>query len=122
MIIGVGVDLATISRFATQSEKMIARILTPAELTESTTWKNPAQQLAKRWAVKEATVKALGTGFNGINPNAIGLQHHASGQPFLEITPALQAQFDQRGVTHAHLSLSHENDQVIAFVTLESNR
>lgn len=122
MIAGIGVDLATISRFENQSANMVERILTPNELTVAKYWKNPAQQLAKRWAVKEATAKALGSGFAGIAPNQIGLNHHESGQPYLEITPALQARFDQHSITQAQVSLSHEGDQVIAFVVLEASR
>jgi holo-[acyl-carrier protein] synthase len=63
----VGVDVCAIARIekamARQPEKLLARLLTPAERKARKAW--TAAQVARRWALKEAVAKALGTGIGG---------------------------------------------------------
>lgn len=81
----------------------------------------PAAYLAGRFAAKEATVKALGTGFS----NGLGLQHievlrGPLGQPLLRLHgPALE-RARALGVTAAHISISHDRHAAIAVVVLEA--
>ena len=65
MIVGLGVDIVELERIARTFRrfggKFAERILAPAELERLPG--EPAAFLASRFAVKEAAVKALGTGF-----------------------------------------------------------
>ena len=71
-MIGVGTDIVKISRIEEvlerQGERFASRILTPKEMEEYRGSKLAKRLLAKRFAVKEAIVKALGTGIgNGVS-------------------------------------------------------
>jgi holo-[acyl-carrier protein] synthase len=66
VILGVGVDIVLLTRvesaFSRFGDRFSKKILSVQELSSGTV---DARLLAKRFAVKEAIVKALGTGFRG---------------------------------------------------------
>ncbi|MFC6671689.1 holo-ACP synthase [Marinobacterium aestuariivivens] len=65
MILGIGTDLVQIDRIASalaRTPALAQRVLTPAEQSGFEASRDPARFLAKRFAAKEAAVKALGTG------------------------------------------------------------
>ena len=68
MIIGTGIDIVEIDRFRLLKDlKGIAKILHPNELEEfNKKVKDQPIFLAKKFAFKEAFVKALGTGFRAL--------------------------------------------------------
>ena len=123
MILGVGVDVVRVSRVQAALDRFggrfARRILTGEELDDLPGPRRAAQFLAKRFAAKEALVKALGTGFRfGVGLRDIGVRHDALGQPYLVYSAAAQRLLDSRGVVESHLSLSDEADLALAFVTL----
>jgi holo-[acyl-carrier protein] synthase len=123
VIAGIGVDLVKVSRVQAGLDRFGGRfprrILTPEEMLEYPATRRPARFIAKRFAAKEALVKALGTGFRfGVGPRDIGVGHDTLGQPFLLYSPAAQRLLDTRGVVESHLSLADEEDLAVAFVTL----
>ena len=125
MIYGIGTDIVAIQRMAENldqyGERFARRILTDNELAQFHETTKPAHFLAKRFAAKEALVKALGTGFrDGLNLRDISISNDHLGKPILQFSPRAQAWLDTRKITHSHLSLSDEQDFAIAFVTLES--
>ena len=125
MIVGIGVDLVTISRVAKIdrrfAERFERRILTARERIEIDTATDRSRFLAKRYAVKEAAVKALGTGERGgVLLKDFGLTHDSLGKPLLRIEGAALRRCDQLGVNASHVSLSDEGDLITAFVVLES--
>jgi holo-[acyl-carrier protein] synthase len=124
MILGVGVDLASVARFerllARHGEALAARILGAEEAASHARARRPARDLAKRWAVKEAYAKALGTGLAGIAARDIALTRAPDGgAPRIRLSAAGRAFALARGAGAAHLSLSDEGDQVIAMVVIE---
>lgn len=124
MILGVGVDLASVARFrallARRGSRVARRLLASEELEAHASASDPARDLAKRWAVKEAYAKALGTGLAGIAARDIALMRAAdSGAPGIRLSVAGQAFAAARGAGAAHVSLSDEGDQVIAMVVVE---
>lgn len=126
MIVGIGVDLVTVSRIAIVDARFSGRfedrILSDQEKTEITSAPDRTRFLAKRFAVKEATVKALGTGERtGILLSNIGLDHDELGKPELRISGAAAERCAALGVSRHHVSLSDEGDLVTAFVVLESD-
>ncbi|HEX22459.1 MAG TPA: holo-[acyl-carrier-protein] synthase, partial [Chromatiales bacterium] len=67
MIYGIGTDIVGVSRLQTNldryGERFAARILAESEMAAFRQTQSQAHFLAKRFAAKEALVKALGTGF-----------------------------------------------------------
>ncbi|QEL55017.1 holo-ACP synthase [Chromobacterium paludis] len=125
MIYGIGTDLVEISRMEDWCRRWGAkagrRILTAAEQAEFEAHSDPARFLAKRFAVKEAFAKALGTGV--IAPallTAIGTGHDELGKPLLILSESLAAFVAARGVVGMHVSISDERGHALAFVVLES--
>lgn len=124
MIAGVGVDAASVARIGTvwarHGERFARRLLAASERADFTATGDVPRFLAKRFAVKEAFGKALGTGIaqDVILPD-IALVHAASGAPGLALRGAAAAHCARRGIGPAHVSLTDEGDLVIAFVVLE---
>ena len=123
MIIGIGSDLIDIRRVEKSlerfGERFTQRCFTEIERAKSDGRKNRAASYAKRFAAKEALVKALGTGFRfGVGPRDIGVRHDPLGRPYLVFSAVAQGLLDARGVAESHLSLADEEDLAVAFVTL----
>ena len=122
-IYGVGIDLLHISRMAKvygrHSDRLAQRLLHPLELQRLAKVRDTVNYLAKCFAVKEAFVKALGTGFRGIAHDEVGWTRVEHGRPELCVTPRVAAMLAARGIGAMHLSLTDELDLVCAVVTLE---
>lgn len=140
-IVGIGTDIVEIVRLESSLEKsdsLARRVLTETEfadflrlsqlsgvLTRDNQVKSSlAKQcrfLAKRFAAKEAAVKAIGNGIgNGVSWHQVEVAHHATGQPFLKVTGRLKELFDEKGVVGMHLSISDEQNYAVATVVLET--
>ena len=125
MIAGIGVDLVTISRvekvYERFGDRFARRILGENELQRYRESTQPARYLAKRFATKEAAVKALGTGErDGVLLKDFTTSHDSLGKPLLNIEGKAADLCRKRGIAHQHISLSDEQDQVVAFVVLET--
>lgn len=124
MIYGIGTDIVEVSRIegslARFGEAFARRVLTEEELREFADTPVKARFLAKRFAVKEAFGKALGTGLRApVTMQRIGVGHDALGKPVLALAPGLQGWVNQRGIRGMHLSISDEKALAVAFVVLE---
>ncbi|NQZ31841.1 MAG: holo-ACP synthase [Oceanospirillaceae bacterium] len=126
MIKGIGTDLLKIDRIEkslVRTPKLANRILTPTELDEFSKSTQPARFLAKRFAAKEALVKALGTGIG----NGVGWQHvevikDPLGKPMLILTGGALERAEQMGVDNYFISYSDEREYVVAMVVLEGEK
>lgn len=124
-IYGIGTDIASIARVQRSLERhgeaFAERVLTGPELDEYRASRRPERLVAKRFAVKEAVSKALGTGIGAeLSFHDVWVGHDALGKPVLHFTEAASVRLAARGITKSHLSLSDEGDTVVAFVVLES--
>lgn len=123
-VIGIGTDIVEIARIKTvleRQEKFAERILTDFEYAEMRDSRAPERYLAKRFAAKEAALKALGTGLGqGISWHELEVQHTELGQPLLSFSGVARQHSDNLGVTHIHLSVSDEISYALAMVVLES--
>lgn len=123
MIFGVGTDIVRIDRMEVNigryGHRFARRILTTEEYDEYTTVRRQARFLAKRFAAKEAAVKALGTGFSdGISPRHIAVAHDPRGKPTLAYNGRAEEVCREVCIRDSHLSLADEEEYAIAFVTL----
>ena len=124
MIYGIGVDMVLVERMHAGlrrfGDRLPRRILSKREYRRYLDSRRPAQFLAQRFAAKEATAKALGTGFSeGVFARDIAVDNDARGKPVLEFSGNTGALIAQLGIAGHHISLSDEGDYAIAFVTLE---
>ncbi len=124
MIFGIGTDIVRVSRMDNNlnryGEPFARRILAEREWPAFLASKRRAHFLAKRFAAKEAAVKAMGTGFrNGITLKQIAVCHEQDGRPLLSFSEQAQEFIRRSGIESAHLSLSDEEEYALAFVTLQ---
>jgi holo-[acyl-carrier protein] synthase len=127
MIFGLGTDVVEIHRVEAAlqrwGERFARKILVDSELKRFSAHRLPANYLAKRFAAKEAFVKALGTGIRSpAGWHAMWVVNLPSGKPELRFSAPLSEMLKEKGVTQAHLSLSDEKGIAFATVILESGR
>ncbi|QDH14445.1 holo-[acyl-carrier-protein] synthase [Formicincola oecophyllae] len=130
-IIGTGVDLCQIARMAVVLERhgaaFLKRVFTKGERAHLQALPDHAMAAAcaKRWAAKEACVKALGTGFAaGVHPAQVGVARAPGGQPQLVLSGAAQLRAQAlAGPTlepALFLSISDDGDYAMAHVILQA--
>lgn len=122
-VVGIGTDILEISRLQKMDtmllEKLALRLLTPKEYEKYQSLTFPLPFLAKRWAGKEALVKAIGTGIaSGVTFQQISINSMPSGQPELALSGQALTFAQQLGATSWHISLSDEKEYAVAFVVL----
>ena len=121
MIVGVGIDVAEISRFEAalaRTPGMAERLFTPAELLLASGAPRGAASLAARFAAKEALAKALGAPGGMLWTDAEVITD-PYGRPHLEVRGTVAARAAALGVTHWHVSLSHDGGIASATVIAE---
>lgn len=124
MIVGLGVDIVDIARLRRalerQGERFIHRIYTAGEQEYCRTHHDPAPYFAARFAAKEASFKALGTGWaQGVSWLDAEVLKGESGAPKLALSGRAGEISKALGATRIHLSLSHSETSAIAIVILE---
>jgi holo-[acyl-carrier protein] synthase len=123
MIVGIGTDIVSVSRMTSNlqqyGEKFAHKILTDAEFADFQQAPSQAHFLAKRFAAKEATAKALGTGFSqGLSLKHIGVTHDNNGKPLLEYFERAKELVAELGIEQSNISIADEAEHAVAFVTL----
>ncbi|WCR57900.1 holo-[acyl-carrier-protein] synthase [Wolbachia endosymbiont of Ctenocephalides felis wCfeJ] len=121
MIRGIGTDIVYIPRvlkiLQKYGEKFLNKVYTEQEIEISRKYNSQEMQtryFAKRFAAKEAFVKALGSGFSlGITMKDIEIYSDVRGKPYIAISK------DFIPKEHViHLSLSDDKDYATAFVAI----
>lgn len=124
-IAGIGTDIVEIARLSKsveRSARLVARILTEREQQVFATHAHPVRYLAKRFAMKEAAVKALGTGIgNGVGWQHIETTNSDMGAPQLSFQNEFKQLCESRGITRSHVSVSDEAHYAVATVILETD-
>jgi len=124
MIVGIGVDIVSIERMRhaleRHGERFVKRIFTTAEQEYCRTHRDPAPYFAVRFAAKEALFKALGTGWaQGITWVDAEVRRNEQGVPSLVLSGKAEEISGNLGARAIHVSLSHSEENAIAFVILE---
>ncbi len=116
---GIGVDLAQIPRLRRiverWDERFLRRVFTEAEIAYCRRRRDPIPHLAARFAAKEATLKALGTGLRmGVNWQELEVRRERGQAPVMVLTGRSQAIARARGGSRVLLSLTHDGDYAMA--------
>ena len=124
MIAGIGVDIVDIARIQAMldryGERFLARVYTEAETAYAMGGANRAERLAGRFAVKEAVMKALGTGKSqGILWRDVETLRGHLGKPEVHLYGQAVEWATLRGFGAAHVSITHDGGKAVAFVILE---
>ena len=112
-----GVDLVEIESFGRHlslgGDRFVSRVYLPSELAEC---QGHVKRLASRFAAKEATAKALGTGIRGIGWKEIEITSNESGCPRLSLHHRAASVAEAIGVRRWLISLSHGDLFTVAVV------
>lgn len=123
MIKGIGTDIVAIERIEKTLNRQplfAKRILTDNEYNDFGQAHSQAAFLAKRFAAKEAVLKALGTGLaKGMTWQDIEVRHDDLGKPWIHLEGEAQQRAHAIGVQQVHVSISDERQHAIAFVVME---
>lgn len=129
MIIGIGTDLADISRIEKTLERFgdrfVQRVFTEIEQAKSEKRRHRAASYAKRWAAKEACSKALGTGLRmGIAWREMGVVNLPSGQPTMVLAGGAEQRLQRLtppGMqSRIHVTITDDYPYAQAFVVIEA--
>ena len=127
-IIGNGVDIVNNLRIknSIKNKDFINRVFTLNELNNSKKLTNKINYFAKRFAAKEAFVKALGEGFrNNINFNDIEITNNNKGKPIINVSNNIKKFLKKKFKSSKYqifLSLSDEKKYSIAYVIINKEK
>ena len=117
--IGVGLDLIDLAHFAIHygddDPELLSRCFTDREVTSVGDGVDRLARLAARYAVKEATLKALG-GAEGVGLPDIETVTGPTGAPEIVLHGPAQALAKARGATNFLVSLTHSAASAAAVV------
>lgn len=125
MIVGTGIDVAVVQRvtnaIARFGDHFLRRIFTEKELRYCNASRNRDQRYAAHFAAKEATMKALGTGWGqGVQWCDIEVGHDAVECPTITLHGEAARIAAELAVKRIHVSIAHSPEQALAQVILEA--
>ena len=120
---GIGIDIVEVARIQEASHRWGARfeqrVYTHQELTYCGDAFSRYWRLAARFAAKEATFKALGTGLTtGMRWQDVEIQANTLGKPEIVFHGEVQRYADEQNISAVYVSMSHTNAYAVAQVTL----
>lgn len=124
MIYGIGTDIISIERVEHILKKnksgFVRRVLSEHEQALFANKGDSASYCAKRFAAKEAFAKALGTGIGKtVSFHDLTIRNNENGKPYFIPSEKLRIYLLEKNIKQAHLSLSDEKNNAVAFVVLE---
>lgn len=132
MIIGLGEDLVEIARIQrlieSQGDRFLQKCFTSSEIKQAKNHQTDARRVsyfAKRFAAKEACLKALGTGMReGLAWHDMTVGNDDLGRPILDVTGGVAEKLNNltpdSQTSRVHITLSDEAGLAKATVILES--
>lgn len=115
--IEVGIDAIEIERVAgvlqRHGDRFLNRVYSERERDR---YGKRVSELAARFAAKEATMKALGTGIRGVRWRDIEVLPNRRGKPILVLHETALRRAQLLGLTHFSVSLTHTRGDALAIV------
>jgi holo-[acyl-carrier protein] synthase len=125
MVIGIGVDIIEIERLEraleAHGQRLRDRLFTEGEIAYCTRAGRQGERFATRFAAKEAARKAFGAAapVTALAWREVEIISSGEGAPQLQFHGRAAELASELGINRSHVSLSHSQDQAIAFVLLE---
>ena len=121
-IIGIGMDATDLPRIAEvlqrYGDRFLRRVFTEGEIAYCTRHRDPVPSLAGRFAVKEAAMKALGTGLSrGVGWKDVEVVR-AGGPPQLRLHGGAARRAEAMQVRRSLVTITHAQTVAIAQVML----
>ncbi|MBI4236095.1 MAG: holo-ACP synthase [Chloroflexi bacterium] len=117
-----GVDIAEVWRIREAVERFgdrfLQKVYTEAEVRTS---RGRVQELAARFAGKEAVMKLLGTGARGVGWKEIEILPRRGGKPQVYLHGRAKARANRIGLKDVAISLSHSIEYAIAVAVGEAD-
>ena len=131
MILGIGIDICEIDRISNTlkkyKERFEKRCFTYLKRKKCQGTYNKSNCYAKRFAAKEATSKALGTGIsNGISWQQIEIENLSSGKPKINLfgnaKKKLETLLPKNMTSNILITITDEKDYAQALVIIEAKK
>jgi holo-[acyl-carrier protein] synthase len=121
-IIGIGIDATDLPRISQTLQRygvrFLHRVFTPGEIAYCTRHRDPVPHLAGRFAVKEAAMKALGTGHSrGVLWKDVEVVR-AGGPPQLRLHGGAARRAEAMNVRQTLVTITHSDTLAFAQVML----
>ena len=121
-IIGIGIDATDLPRVSDilerYGDRFLRRVFTDGEIAYCTKRRDPVPHLAGRFAVKEAAMKALGTGQSrGVTWKDIEVVR-GDGPPRLRLHGGAARRAEEMGVQQSLVTITHSETLAFAQVLL----
>ena len=118
-VLGLGVDIVEIARFASAMERggqrFLDRLFLPSEQAYCSPQREPARCYAARFAAKEAIAKALGTGIGAqLGWRDMEICRRENGAPHVVLHGTGAETAKTLGVSEVFLSMSHSEHYAVA--------
>lgn len=118
-----GIDLVKISRIqeavSQKGKRFLDRIFSPEEQAYCRSKRMKFEHYAARLAAKEAFIKALNLDSRKIpSLNKIEVKRKPTGQPYIDLKPALKKTVGLCSKDRVELSLAHEREYAVATVVV----
>jgi holo-[acyl-carrier protein] synthase len=129
MIVGIGTDCCEVERIEgviqRRGDRFLARVFTDAERAAAAKRPEPAVYFARRFAAKEACVKALGSGITKqVGWRDVEVLNGPAGQPILRVSGGalrrLNRMTPKDHEAALHVSLADDPPMAVAFVVFEA--
>ena len=125
-VVGLGVDLCEIDRIeealARHGRRFLERICVPGEVRRPIGSSRVAEHVAGLFAAKEAAMKALGTGMQGVAFREIAVAREPGGPPRLALLGRAKERARALGVVAAHVTITHGRRDAASVVLLLGDR
>jgi len=125
VIVGLGVDMEEITRvgeaITRHGSHFLERVFTAAEIAYCERHRDSVERYAGRFAAKEATMKALGTGWSkGVRWIDIEVTRPPGSRPTIILHGAARERAERMGMRQISLSITHTGNLAFAEVIFES--
>lgn len=121
MIVGIGTDIVEINRIQkaiNKNSRFITKIFTIEEIRYFEQRKYSVETISGMFAAKEAISKALGTGVRGFRLHDIEILHDDLNRPIVRLSSYVEEKYKLVNYKF-HLTISHSENDAIAFAILE---
>ena len=118
-LLWIGTDVVDLDRFRLSLRRtpgMVDRVFTEGERAYALRKRDPTERFAARFAVKEATMKALGVGLGAFKFHDVEVVKARSGEPSLALRGRAVELADRRGITEWKVSITHSDLIALAVV------